>query len=175
MIGVGIEMLERYGYALGSTFLEGIVSAINTPFLLFKTSLLVSQPYGVTNFVGMHLRGAPHITSIVPGTICEFYFNFGIIGVIIGYYLVGRFATFCSEKIMETTSLGTVAILSYVLALICTSIIPGTTTTWIYKFVTNGFPAVCLFLFESLFQRRKRYSQHMIHPEHRLLSKTVND
>jgi len=36
MIGVGIKMATTYGYALGSTFLEGLANTINAPFVLFE-------------------------------------------------------------------------------------------------------------------------------------------
>jgi hypothetical protein len=153
MIGAGIEMVDKFGYALGSTLLAGITSTINAPFVLLKISLPVPEPYGVTNFVGMHLKGDPRVTGIVPGTVCELYFNFGLVGVIMGYLLIGRLTAFCTTRIRETNSLGTVAVLSYILVLICTAIIPGTTTTWIYLFFTHGFPALCLFLYEKLLRR----------------------
>ena len=157
MIGLSQEMVEKQGLAWGATLYEGLINALNAPFILFKQDPLLEAPRGINSYVGEYLVGDPDRLGIVPGTICEFYYNFGLIGVALGYFLVGKFGQVCIRTMQRTTSPGLFCISSYALVLICTGIIPGTATAWIYHLVTLGFPAVFLFGWELIFKESSHY------------------
>jgi oligosaccharide repeat unit polymerase len=154
MIGLSIEMVQNYGYAYGKTFLEGIIATINAPFILLKLPSLLPQATGITNVVGGYLFNDSTVTGVVPGIILELYYNFGIVGVAVGFYLIGKFAAACTRAVDTGTTVGEVLLSSYCLILICTSIIPGTSSIWVYLLITLGLPAICLYSVERIFKNR---------------------
>ena len=153
MIGLGVEMVNRYGFAWGSTLFDGIGNTINAPLILLKLPQIVETPQGITSVAGMYLLGDPQITGIVPGTICELYYNFGVFGVAGGYFLIGKLVQKCIKIIQNTRSTGVFTLAVYVIVLICNSFIPGTFTSWVYYLATIGFPVICLFICELLFKK----------------------
>jgi oligosaccharide repeat unit polymerase len=157
MIGLGIKIANSQGYAWGSTLYDGLVNAINTPLTLLNLPLIVQPPQSITSVVGEYLVGNPLVTGIVPGTTCELYYNFGLVGVAVGYFLIGKILHKCIQVIQETRSMGFFAIAAYCLILICTSFFPGTFTSWIYYLITIGFPVICLCFCELLFKVMVNY------------------
>jgi oligosaccharide repeat unit polymerase len=153
MIGLGVEMVNRNGFAWGSTLFEGLANTINAPLVLLKLPQIVQAPQGITSVVGMYLVGNPQMTGIVPGTICELYYNFGLFGVAGGYFLIGVLLKKSIKLIQNTKSMGVFTLSVYIITLICTSFIPGTFTSWVYYLPTMGFPVFCLFACELLFKK----------------------
>ncbi len=153
MIGLAVEMVNIHGFVWGSTLLAGLANAVNSPLVLLKIPQIVGTPQGITSIVGMHLVGNPEITGIVPGTICELYYNFGLFGVAGGYFLIGKLLQKCIKVTRDTQSIGVFTLTTYIIVLICTNFIPGTFTSWIYYLVTIGFPAIFLFISEALFKK----------------------
>ena len=154
MSGLAIAMVNEDGYAWGSTLFSEIIKLINAPFYLFSHNLLFKEIPGITNYCGRFLKGDIGLTGIVPGAICELYYNFGIIGVFTGFYFIGRFTVLVSRFVGAAKTVGSVATSSYLLVLICTAIIPGTIFNWIYHFFTLGFPAIALVIFEKFYSSR---------------------
>jgi oligosaccharide repeat unit polymerase len=150
MIGLGVEMVNRYGVAWGSTLFEGLADTINAPLILLKLPQIVETPQGITSVVGMYLVKNPQMTGIVPGTICELYYNFGLFGVVGGYFLIGTLLQKCIKVIQNTKSMGVFTLAVYLIVLICSSFIPGTFTSWVYYLATIGFPVICLFICELI-------------------------
>jgi len=73
MIGIGMEMVEARGLAFGSTLLDGLVNAINTPSNLILKTPVINPPQGITSVIGEYMYGNPEFNGVVPGTICEVY------------------------------------------------------------------------------------------------------
>jgi branched-subunit amino acid transport protein AzlD len=156
MIGAGIDIVSTAGFGMGETLTEGIARTLNAPATLLKLPLLLSEPYGITNVMGGRLRGDPRVTGIVPGTICEFYYNFGFVGVCVGYYLIGLMTGFFARRVESSMSMGTMSVSVLGLVSMCTGALNGTATAWIYSFATLGLPCWSYLLVEAILAKRRR-------------------
>jgi oligosaccharide repeat unit polymerase len=148
MVGLGLEMAGNYGHDWGLTMLAPLLQTLNAPFYLLRLQEPFPVPYAITNLTGLYLLGDHTRTGIVPGSICELLYSFGIVGVPVGYYLLGRMVAFTSRHAEFGGTVGGTMAAFYVITLVCTGIIPGTMTTWVYYLVTLGFPCIFLWALE---------------------------
>ena len=148
MVGLSLEMAGYYGHDWGLTMLAPLLQTLNAPFYLLRLEEPFPVPYAITNLTGMYLLGDPGRTGIVPGSICELLYSFGIVGVPVGYYLIGRMVAFTSKHAESGATVGGTMVAFYVIILVCTGIIPGTMTTWVYILMIYGFPCILLWALE---------------------------
>jgi oligosaccharide repeat unit polymerase len=153
MIGLGIEMVQRQGLALGATLPDGLVNTLNAPSTLLKLPQLLPASQSVTSAVGDYLVGNPEVTGIVPGSIFDFYYNFGLFGVAAGYFIIGKIVRKSTSVMRKTDSMGVFLFWSYVVVTLSICCIPGTATGWVYYLATTGFPALCLLVCEVALSR----------------------
>jgi hypothetical protein len=139
-ISLVFDMVNRYGHALGSTLLQGLMVTVNAPATLLHIPLKVPEPQAMSAIVGQYIYEDPSINGVVPGTLAELYFNFGVIGVIGGFFAIGRGAKYCISIEHSAGDIGALLFSFYVLAVLCISTIPMTATAFLYHLVTNGFP-----------------------------------
>jgi oligosaccharide repeat unit polymerase len=155
MIGLGIEIAHSEGLGLGATLLDGFVNTINAPSTLLKLPQLLPMPQSATSVVGNYLLGDPEVRGIVPGSIFDFYYNFGLIGVAAGYFIIGKIVQKSTAIMRKTDSMGVFFFWSYVIVTLCVCCIPGTATGWVYYLATTGFPALCFLVCEVSLSRNK--------------------
>ena len=148
MVGLGIEIVDSQGMGKGTTLFSGLINAINAPSFLLRLPPIIQAPQSITSVVGEYLLGSPDVNGIVPGTILEFYYNFGLVGVAAGYFLIGKLVRKTVNAMARTSSIGLFMVLAYVVVTISAFCIPGTATSWIYYLITTGFPAICFYLCE---------------------------
>lgn len=139
-ISLAFDMVNRYGHAFGSTLLQGVTMTINAPATLLHLPLKVPEPQAMTSLVGQYIYEDPSINGVVPGTVAELYFNFGVLGVISGFFVIGRIARYCIGVTHSTVDIGTALLGFYVLTLLCVSTIPTTATLAVYLLATRGLP-----------------------------------
>jgi oligosaccharide repeat unit polymerase len=163
MIGLGIEIVQSEGRGSGATLFNGFVNAINAPSTLLKLPQLVPVPQSVTSIVGNYLRGDPKFEGIVPGNIFDFYYNFGLIGVAAGYFIIGIIVQKGISVMRKTGSMGAFIFWSYVIVTLSVCGIPGTATGWIYYLATTGFPAICFWGCEAALSYMRLSSFGLIH------------
>jgi hypothetical protein len=149
MVGLGLQMARSYGHDWGLVMLSPILQTLNSPFYLLRLGQPFHVPGAITNLAGLYLLGDPRKAGIVPGSICELAYSFGLLGVPVGYYILGRMVVFATNRIEHGRSIGEIMIAIYFIILVCISIIPGTMTTWIYCLATFGFPCILLYVLES--------------------------
>jgi hypothetical protein len=149
-IGLGFDMVNRYGYAFGSTLLQGPAMAINAPATLLHIPLKVPEPVPISALAGQYIYGDPSINGVVPGTLAELYFNFGALGVFGGFFVIGRIAKYCISVTDSAKDSGTLLLSFYVLAMLCTSTIPMTATIILYGMATIGFPILVFCAVEQI-------------------------
>ena len=89
----------------------------------------------------------------MPGTLAELYFNFGVFGVIGGFFVIGRIARYCISVTHSAADMGTLLLGFYVLTLLCVSTIPMTATLSVYLLATTGFPILVFCAVEQIVAR----------------------
>jgi hypothetical protein len=139
-ISLAFDMVGRFGHASGSTLWQGLAMTINAPATLLHMPLKVPEPPAMTALVGQYIFEDPTVNGVVPGTLAELYFNFGALGVIGGFFIIGRIARYCITATRAAADMGTLLISFYVLALLCVSTIPTTATLGVYLLTTKGLP-----------------------------------
>lgn len=94
---------EYHGLLLGETYLSGLLVVPGGLSHFFGIDL--ADPYRpVVAFTGEYLRGSADKNFIVPGSMAELILNFGVVGVIVGYYLFGRVTGFLADLYRRTRS-----------------------------------------------------------------------
>jgi hypothetical protein len=152
-ISLAFDMVHRYGHAFGSTLLQGLTMTINAPATLLHISAKVPEPEAITALVGQYIYGDPTKTGVVPGTLAELYFNFGLVGVIGGFFVIGRIARYCISLTHSAADMGTALLGFYVLTLLCVWTIPMTATLGVYLLATTGFPVLAFCVVEQIVAR----------------------
>jgi hypothetical protein len=139
-ISLSFDMVGRYGHAFGSTLLQGFAMTVNAPATLLHIPLKVPEPTAMTALVGQYIYEDPAINGVVPGTLAELYFNFGALGVLGGFFLIGRIAKYCISATHSAVDMGTLLLSFYMLTLLCVWTIPQTATIGVYLLATRGLP-----------------------------------
>jgi hypothetical protein len=146
-------MANRYGHAFGSTLLQGLAMTVNAPATLLHIPLKVPEPTAMTALVGQYIYQDPSINGVVPGTLAEFYFNFGAIGVLAGFFVIGRIAKYCISISHSAADMGTLMLSFYAITLLCLWGIPMTATIGVYLLATRGLPILVYCAIEQSFSR----------------------
>lgn len=157
-ISLAFDMVHRYGHAFGSTLLQGLVMTVNAPATLLHSSIKIPEPAAITALTGQYVYGDPTNTGLVPGTLAELYFNFGVLGVIAGFFVIGRFARFCISITHSSQDVGTRLLGFYVLTLLCVWTIPMTATLGVYLLATRGLPILIFCAVELTVSRTAQFS-----------------
>ena len=152
-ISLAFDMVNRYGHALGSTLLQGVAMTVNAPATLLHIPLKVPEPEAMTALVGQYIYQDPSINGVVPGTLAEFYFNFGTLGVLGGFFVIGRIAKVCISMAHSAVDMGTFLLSFYVLTLLCLWAIPMTATIGVYLLATRGLPILVFVAIEQTLSR----------------------
>jgi hypothetical protein len=152
-ISLAFDMVGRYGHALGTTLLAGLAMTINAPATLLHLPLKVPEPQAMTALVGQYIYEDPSINGVVPGTLSELYFNFGVLGVFGGFFVIGRVARYCIAATHSAIDIGTLLLGFYILTLLCVWTIPMTATLGVYLLATRGVPILLFCAVEQTLSR----------------------
>lgn len=152
-ISLAFDMVNRYGHALGSTLLQGLAMTINAPATLLHIPLKVPEPEAMTALVGQYIYQDQSINGVVPGTLAEFYFNFGTLGILCGFFVIGKIAKVCISMAHSAVDMGTLLLSFYVITLLCLWTIPMTATIGVYLLATRGLPILIFCAIEQTVSR----------------------
>jgi len=143
-LGLIFDMVDEDGFALGSTLLNGPAMTFNAPATLMEIPFKIPEPLPITALVGRYLYSNTDRNGVVPGTMAELYYNFGAIGVILGFYAIGKLARYCIGLSEDCNSISVYLLAIYAIVLICTWMIPMTATLALYFLATRGLPVLLL-------------------------------
>lgn len=149
------ELVDLYGYQFGATMWTTAPMLANAMLAASGLDLRLDTGHAVTNYVGQHLAGSFNINGIVPGSIFELYFNYGAVGVLGGYWILGFLIRRASHYLSPAHRIGTRTLAAYVIALVLVWAIPMTSTLWVYFLVIRGAPLIVLFAAEHLYGGRE--------------------
>lgn len=158
-IGLAFDMVNRSGHAFGSTLIQGLAMTLNAPATLLHSSMKAPEPAAMTALAGQYIYGDPNMTGVVPGTLAELYFNFGILGVAVGFFVIGRIARYCISVTHSSREMGTRLLAFYILTLLCVWTIPMTATLGVYLLATRGLPILLFCAAEQTVSRAAHAAQ----------------
>lgn len=145
MIGFGHNYASEHGLLLGETFLSG---AVGTGLgILRLIGLPVQNPDLLTanQVTGATLLNSKDLTHIVPGIASELYMNFGLIGVTIGFFLLGRLAVWTDRRFSESRDAISQLFWAYIgTLLVFRTVAAESGAMWTYLFYA-GAPILALF------------------------------
>ena len=144
VVGLTVDMTKSDGFALGSTIAFGVVETLNAPSTLLKVQNLVRPVRPMTSVLGEHLTGDPAVNAFLPSAIGELYYNFGVLGVFLGFLGAGLVLRWCFRIMAQARSVGRLLVTCYATLQLCISFLAGSVTLWIYFVVTLGLPVLLL-------------------------------
>lgn len=102
MLGYAVDRVAQKGLLGGETLIEG---ALQVPLGIAKLLGLdiTHGLHGITYFTAVDLIGDTSFFYIVPGMAAEWYANFGIIGVIIAFALVGTATRWINARFVRSS------------------------------------------------------------------------
>ena len=104
MLGFSSDYVSTHGYLWGETFVAGLLSTVFGALRLAGIDVPVLSLATSTQISGESLGGSRSATHIVPGFSAELYLNFGLVGIIVGYYVLGRITNWVDCKFRDTPS-----------------------------------------------------------------------
>lgn len=156
MMGFADEFVSRNGYLLGETFLSGILSV---PFGILKLLGLtdgIALPRTITEVTGDHLLGSSSVTFVVPGMSAELYINFGFLGIVLGYYLLGRLVSIVDDAYASTPDMSLKFGLAYVGVLLVFCTVSSQSGAIFSYGLFTGLPVAVLIAWRISAARRER-------------------
>jgi hypothetical protein len=105
MLGFSVKYVEEHGTIDGETFGSALASiAAGLAHLLGIGTTAVAQRSSlevIGQVLGTEVGG---VNYIVPGLTAEFYLNFGMVGIVVGCYLLGRITNWVDKRFSEASS-----------------------------------------------------------------------
>ena len=148
MIGAGIELVDARGHGWGESTLFGLVYVVAMPYHYFRAPLPIQQPQPAFATMTNYLTGS-QLGHIVPGAISDLYYDFGVFGVAVGCYLLGRFVRFAGARYENSHYTGSICFWAYTAVVLAVWTLPLSLTGWVAAVVTDGVPPICLVILEA--------------------------
>ena len=88
-VGFAVRYTNDNGFLLGETFIKSIDRFFEGIFRLAGLTYTTSEARSAMEVAGEEILRTSAL-HIVPGIAAEFYLNFGMIGIVIGFFIIGR-------------------------------------------------------------------------------------
>lgn len=155
MLSFAVDFVGKSGYLFGETIYAGFFSIIYGLIKSIGFGDFFSMPRLSMNITGEYILGDSSLIYIVPGLSSELYINFGIVGVFLGYFLIGIFS--CYIEVMVIKSKGVINSIFYryisVIIVFCT--ISAQSGAFFGYLFYIGFPLILVKSIDKFFSRGK--------------------
>ncbi|MEV5051570.1 hypothetical protein [Arthrobacter sp. LAR12-1-1.1] len=169
LMGLADAHVDEHGFLYGETFLAGITNVLFGALRLVGVGIPNPPLRMSMNITGEELLNSSSAIHIVPGLTAELYMNFGLIGIIIGYYSLGRITSWVDAQYDKAPG----AILRLAFAYLGTLLVFRTVSAdsgAIYGYLLyTGLPLIALGVYSGLVRRRIR--RHAKSPSNDILHK----
>lgn len=155
MMGFAQEFVRDHGLLTGETYLAALLTVPNGIMKLVGWAPLPT-PSSVTELSGQALLGSSSLTYIVPGLSAELYMNFGLIGIPIGYFILGRLVSAVDRKSAATQDGLQRLCWAYAGTILCFCTVPSQSGAIYGYAVFVGFPVLLALLVTHFSQRLRR-------------------
>lgn len=150
MLGFAIDYTSKSGFTFGETLYGGLFSVPYAIIKLFGFSDGLWIPRMVTEITGQSILGDKGQTYIVPGMSAELYINFGILGIVVGYFILGRAIRFvdrlCGSQLGQVEKFPVIYL--GVILIFCT--VSAQSGAFFGYLFFSGFPVVALWMYTRL-------------------------
>lgn len=153
MMGFATDYVAVNGHAYGETLLASFSNiSLGTLRLL---GIYVPNPQFRTS---TQLSGESILNStanyIVPGFSAEMYINFGFVGLVVGYYLLGRIANWVDRRYLAASSVLIKLTFAYFGTLIVFRTVAADSGSLMSYVLYSGFPLLVMVVLSKLGRRR---------------------
>lgn len=154
--GFANDYVRQNGLLYGETFWAGMVNVL----VIGPLKLLGFSPpeFGfrsLTQIAGEGLLGDSNQIFVVPGLNAELYLNFGLSGVVIGYYILGRICGLVDSWISRAGGTLELFALLYIAAVLVLRTISADSGSIYYYIFYSGLPVVACAIVARWFQGSK--------------------
>jgi len=154
MLGFALQTVDRYGLLYGETFLNSVLQPISGLFRLLGMELALSSTRSSMEIAAEQLLNSSTAVYIVPGLSAELFLNFGAIGVLFGYFALGRLCGWIDGRFIKSSSALTQLAWAYTGMLVVKSIAYGSNQI-ITGLLYTGFPILMVAYLSYLIRGRR--------------------
>jgi hypothetical protein len=142
MLGFALQSTDRYGLLGGETFVENISRPLASLSQFVGIRWFQSDAQSSTEIVIAELRNSSTAIYIVPGLSAELFLNFGVVGIALGYFALGRLCAWVDGRFTNSGSIVTQLAWAFAGTLIVKSI--GYGGAVITTFLFTGAPLLAV-------------------------------
>lgn len=151
MVELAVYATNVSGYEYIDTFFFSIKEIWNT---FFGFTGLILKNVSTNSYSGLLISDDRSINSWLVGSICDVYFNFGIIGIVVLFYLLGKLMNIIIQRAVNSRDISLYYSYIYILCLISLFTIPGLYFSWMLYLFTSGAP-ILYYLLNNIPKGRK--------------------
>ena len=105
MLGFALQSSDRYGLLGGETFVESVLRPLVGLSQFVGIQLFQLDSRSSTQVVVSELLNSNTADWIVPGLSAELFLNFGVVGIAVGYFLLGRLCGWADDQFANSGSI----------------------------------------------------------------------
>ncbi|MGO4957014.1 hypothetical protein ACTQ49_07040 [Luteococcus sp. Sow4_B9] len=146
--------VEEHGSVQGETFLSSLLALPDALLHFVGIALPLENIRSMVEITGASLRGSNEMIFIVPGLTAELILNFGLVGVFVGYYLLGRLAAMLADRFRYSVFEMERVLIVFIATVVCFSTIVAAAEAFFLTLFMDGLPLVALAIWERWEARR---------------------
>ncbi|WP_423068386.1 O-antigen polymerase [Devosia sp. CN2-171] len=155
IIGTSFEYVRSNGFLYGETLIAGLANVFNPLLGLIGLGGIGGNLLVSTDIPSRVLYGDFSRFYIVPGLSAELYLNFGIPGIGVVYFLLGRASRWIDGRIRNNPNAISVLLLSFLSALVAFRSILSDSATLLFYIFYSGTPLLVAAGLSSLLRARR--------------------
>ncbi|MGN6488003.1 MAG: hypothetical protein ACTHLT_09320 [Devosia sp.] len=140
MLATSLEYVRVNGYLMGETFVAGLVAVVGPPLGLLGLPLGSGDMLTSTDVASRVLFGHFDAIHVVPGFTAELAVNFGLPGVLIGYFALGRASAWVDGRLARQEGAIGRLLLLYLGALLSLRVIGADSAALLFYLFYSGTP-----------------------------------
>ncbi|WP_149439143.1 O-antigen polymerase [Mycolicibacterium sp. P1-5] len=107
MLGFALQSADRYGLLYGETFVNSAAKPLASLSGFLGIELFQSSGRSSVDLAAAQLLNSSKADYIVPGLSAELFLNFGTVGLVLGYFVLGRVCSWTDDRFINSGSLVT--------------------------------------------------------------------
>ena len=158
LLGFAVQHVDYHGYLFGETFLNAVSRFAYGPLHLVGLSTPDNPFRSSMDIAGQTLLNSNQVNYIVPGMSSELYINFGIFGIVIGYFILGRLCGWVDRRLDASFTPVTQLFWAYVGSLLVFRTVASDSGGFLVYLFYVGAPLVVVAATSHMSSRRQRRS-----------------